>query len=427
MGALGNETAKNLALAGVGELHLLDFDRVELTNLNRTVLFSPKDVGSLKVVAACKSLLRINPECRIKGYNSSLNDFLKRHQKVLRSVDVIVGGLDNDEARIILNHMSVKYRIPYVDGGMFNTLCSVRVSIPPYTPCWECGLPKSIYATIGERYRCEEVVFEDLTSRQMIIRHPTVSTVTSTTAGIQSHEVLKILLGLESFRARGVWTQGVGKPIENEIQYDCRTNSFLAQTFPRDPECYVCGTRIQGALDPVEPIAIQLDKKARINELKSKIGDKLNSSFNLVRGLRPFPERSKAIPQIRSVFQKLDFLSRTLSRSNQSSGRESYRILQKSLQSDLMRCAEQTLHEGIPFSPQVLMDSMRSTKDTVQAIASEGDSNSLSLSAEIQHSIEGILHLLQDEMTVEECGIRSNDVLCAIHGRRMSDTAVDIM
>ena len=148
MGALGNEVAKNLALSGVGCLMIADFDRVEHTNLNRAVLFSAKDVGAQKVVAASRSIHRLNPSIKVTAFNRTLQDLLKRQPRMLRNVTLLIGCLDNREARFLLNHMSVYNRTPYVDGGMFNAMGSVRVSIPPYTPCLECGIPKSVYAQV---------------------------------------------------------------------------------------------------------------------------------------------------------------------------------------------------------------------------------------------------------------------------------------
>ena len=296
MGALGNEVAKNLALAGVGNLLLLDFDRVEYTNLNRTVLFSTKDVGLPKVLAAAKSIHRLNPLTRVTAFKMTLQDLVRRRLRTLSKMDMLIGCLDNREARFILNHLSVKNRIPYVDGGMLNAMGSVRVSIPPYTPCLECGIPQSTYAQIGQRYRCEDVVFEDLTARQMAIRHPTISTVTSVTAAIQSHEALKILIGIDLFRSAGIWPEGTGKPVENEIQYDCKTNGFLIQSFHRDIECYVCGTR-GTSIDPVKPIMLQAAPKDKIREVHDRIRSVLDTSeFSLVKGLKPFPERANVDP-----------------------------------------------------------------------------------------------------------------------------------
>ena len=433
MGALGNEVAKNLALAGVGNLLLLDFDRVEYTNLNRTVLFSTKDVGSPKVVAASKSIRRLNPLMKVTAFKTTLQNLLKRQHRVLSKASILIGCLDNREARFILNHLSVKHRIPYVDGGMLNAMGSIRVSIPPYTPCMECGTPQSTYAQIGQRYRCEDIVYEDLTVRQMAVRHPTISTVTSVTAAIQSHEALKILLGIDLFRSTGLWTEGTGKPVENELQYDCRTNGFLIQSFHKDIECYVCGTR-GTSIDPVKSIMLQVAPRDKITALHAKVQSTLNTEFNLTRGLKPFPERAKVIPETRNLFQRLVHLQRLVAKSSlsESEKRESHRILQGCLESSAVTTAQHTLRQGIPFDRSDLVAAISKTRDAIGSLESRNcrfspDYSSILL--EIANTITRILNHVGDDLTVEECQLRDQDVLCAIRHRagRLGDTAVEVM
>jgi len=432
MGALGNEVAKNLALAGVGNLLLLDFDRVEYTNLNRTVLFSTKDVGSPKVVAASKSIRRLNPLAKVTAYKTTLQNLLKRQQGVLSRASILIGCLDNREARFILNHLSVKHRIPYVDGGMLNAMGSVRVSIPPYTPCMECGTPQSTYAQIGQRYRCEDIVYEDLTVKQMAVRHPTISTVTSVTAAIQSHEAMKILLGIDLFRSTGIWAEGTGKPVENEIQYDCRTNGFLIQSFHKDIECYVCGTR-GTSIDPVKSIMLQVAPGDKITVLHAKVQSALNTEFSLAKGLKPFPERANIIPETRNLLQRLVHLQRLVAKSSlsESETRESYRILQGCLESSVVARAQDTLRRGIPFDRNDIVAAINMTKDAVSSLESRTHPFSPDYSStllEITNRIPRILNYAGDDLTVEECQLKDRDVLCAIRHpeSRLHDIALEV-
>ena len=433
MGALGNEVAKNLALAGVGNLLLLDFDRVEYTNLNRTVLFSTKDVGSPKVVAASKSIRRLNPLTKVTAFKTTLQNLLKRQHRVLSKASILIGCLDNREARFILNHLSVKHRIPYVDGGMLNAMGSVRVSIPPHTPCMECGTPQSTYAQIGQRYRCEDVIYEDLTVKQMTVRHPTISTVTSVTAAIQSHEALKILLGIDLFRSTGIWAEGTGKPVENELQYDCKINGFLIQSFHRDIECYVCGTR-GTSIDPVKSIMLQVAPGDKITALHAKVQSALNTEFNLAKGLKSFPDRSNIIPETRNLFQRLVHLRRLVAKSslNESETRESYRILQGCLESSVAARAQDTLRRGIPFDRSDVVAAVNMIRGAVGSLESRTYRFSPEYSSallEIANGITRILNYAGDDLTVEECQLKDRDVLCAIrHGAdRLHDTALEVV
>jgi molybdopterin/thiamine biosynthesis adenylyltransferase len=433
MGALGNEVAKNLALAGVGNLLVLDHDRVEYTNLNRAVLFFADDVGSYKVKAASRTLHRLNPAMRITAFNETLQKLLERSPKMLRTVDLLVGCLDNREARFILNHVSVAHRIPYVDGGMLNAIGSVRVSIPPYTPCLECGIPQSTYAQVGQRYRCEDVVFEDLTAKQMAVRHPTISTVTSVTAAIQSHEVLKILLGLDLFRTRGTWAEGTGKPVENEIQYDCRTNSFLTQLFHKDPECYVCGTH-GSSIDPVKPALLRVAPRERIADFLGKVDSVLNTNeFDLVKGLKPFPDRSLVTMEGRNLFQKLFHLSRlAASRAlDEFDARESFRMLRECLESSAVRRTQDMLRWGIQFRNDELVATLCMVRDAVNSLdlrTRPPSPDCLTTVLEINDMINGILNLTGNDLTLEECRLKNGDILCAIRHRenRLCDTAIEV-
>jgi molybdopterin/thiamine biosynthesis adenylyltransferase len=433
MGALGNEVAKNLALIGVGNLLLLDFDRVEYTNLNRTVLFSTKDVGSPKVVAASKSIRRLNPLTKVTAFKTTLQNLLKRQHRVLSKASILIGCLDNREARFILNHLSVKHRIPYVDGGMLNAMGSVRVSIPPYTPCLECGTPPSTYAQIGQRYRCEDVVFEDLTVKQMTVRHPTISTVTSVTAAVQSHEALKILLGIDLFRSAGIWPEGTGKPVENEVQYDCRTNGFLIQSFHRDIECYVCGTR-GTSIDPVKPIMLQAAPKDKIREVQDRIRTALGiMEFSLVKGLKPFPERANVVLETRNLFQKLIHLQRLIVKSSLSESeiRELHRILQGCLESSVVAGAQETVRLGIPFDRNNIvaaLNKIRNTASLLELTTHQLLPDYSSTLLEINNRVTRILNYVGDDLTVEECQLKDRDVLCAIRQResRLCDTVIEV-
>lgn len=431
IGALGNEVAKNLALAGVGNLLLLDYDRVEYTNLNRSVLFCVNDVGSPKVKAASRSIRRLNPSTKVTIFNETLQELLKRDARVLKKPKALVGCLDNREARFILNHVSVARRIPYVDGGMLSTIGSIRVSIPPYTPCLECGTPESAYTEVGQRYRCEEIVYEDLTAEQMAIRHPTVSTVTSVTAAIQSHEILKILLGMDLFRSRGTWAQGTGRPVENEIQYDCRTNGFLIRSFHRDVECYVCGTR-GTSIDPVRPITVRVSSEDRVADIVAKVQPALKTqSFNLVKGLKPFPDRTAAISEARNLFQNLEYLSRLLAKSAlvRSRAQECYRVLRTCLESSTVARARDLLRWGVPFRPKDLVLALDMVRDAIETLDSKACLSRWEHLPTVREIHERIARTsLGNDLTVQECGLLDRDVLCAIgsEGSRFQDMAIEV-
>ena len=100
-GALGNEILKNLALLGIGRIIVVDLDTIENSNLSRSILYRQQDEGSLKAEVAARSVMEINPDCRadwVKGnicWDVGLGLF--------RRMNVVIGGLDNREARLAIN------------------------------------------------------------------------------------------------------------------------------------------------------------------------------------------------------------------------------------------------------------------------------------------------------------------------------------
>jgi molybdopterin/thiamine biosynthesis adenylyltransferase len=109
VGALGCEVAKNLALSGVGRLVLVDRDVVELSNLNRQMLFTDSDIGLKKAEVAAKKLRAINPHIRVESYPIDLREV---PEEVFESVDVICSCLDSWGIRRWLNSVAVLKRKP---------------------------------------------------------------------------------------------------------------------------------------------------------------------------------------------------------------------------------------------------------------------------------------------------------------------------
>src|SRR5688572_23578613 len=100
-GALGNEIIKNLSLLGIGNLFIADLDRVENSNLSRSVLYRESDNGSAKAVVAARAAREIYPSIKSQCFNG--NVVYDLGMGVFRWADVIIGGLDNREARLSIN------------------------------------------------------------------------------------------------------------------------------------------------------------------------------------------------------------------------------------------------------------------------------------------------------------------------------------
>lgn len=194
-GALGSAAADMLARAGVGHLRIVDRDFIELTNLQRQVLFDERDVteGLPKAEAARRRLARINSQVEVTAIVDDVNH--GNIERLADGVDVLVDGLDNFETRYLANDCAVKHGIPYVYGGAVGT-AGMAYPILPHTAAgsapWE-SLPGGSRAT-----PCLRCLFEQAPPPG---ESPTCDTagvigpVVAIIANFQAAEVLKILTG----------------------------------------------------------------------------------------------------------------------------------------------------------------------------------------------------------------------------------------
>ena len=143
-GGLGGVSATCLALAGVGYLRLCDSDKVELSNLNRQILYSSRDIGRPKVQLAAERLLSCNPEIMIDPISDKLAEDNAR--ELLSGCDLIIDGLDNHDDRMLLNKASCDLRIPYIYGAVDEWQGQLSFFNPPGTACLACLLPGPIHS-----------------------------------------------------------------------------------------------------------------------------------------------------------------------------------------------------------------------------------------------------------------------------------------
>lgn len=194
-GALGSLIADLLARAGVGHLVIVDRDLVELTNLQRQVMFDERDVADAtpKAEAARDKIARINSSVRVTAVVDDLNP--SSIERLADGADVLVDGLDNFEARYLVNDFAVKHGLPYVYGGAVGTV-GAAYAILPHTAAgnalWET-------AAGGSRATpCLRCLFEEPPPPGTM---PTCDTVgvlgpaVTTIASFEAAETLKVLTG----------------------------------------------------------------------------------------------------------------------------------------------------------------------------------------------------------------------------------------
>ncbi|MHC5036531.1 MAG: HesA/MoeB/ThiF family protein [Planctomycetota bacterium] len=189
IGALGNELCKNLAMVGAGTLVIVDFDTVEISNLSRAVLFRPGDAGRSKAEVAAERIRELNPDVRVISLHADVMGELGLGW--IREADIVLGALDNREARLGLNRYARRLQTPWIDGGIQEIAGQVRV-FHPAGACYECGMNASDYAQLNLRYSCPGLPRADIEAGKV----PTTPTVSSIIAGLQVQEALKILHGL---------------------------------------------------------------------------------------------------------------------------------------------------------------------------------------------------------------------------------------
>ncbi len=178
-GGLGSTIATILVRAGVGRLRIVDRDFVEITNLQRQILFEENDIFSQipKAILAEEKLKRVNHEVKIEGIVADFNH--TNAESLAEGIDLIIDGLDNMEGRFLLNDLSLKTGISWVYGTCLSTYGMTFNIIPYKTPCLRC---------IYDSYERSPMTCETAGIAGSIV---------VLIASIQSTEAIKILTGRE--------------------------------------------------------------------------------------------------------------------------------------------------------------------------------------------------------------------------------------
>jgi len=134
LGGLGSPVSLYLAASGVGHLYLFDYQRVELSNLNRQILYQTKDIGEVKSEVAKKALLALNPEIEVKSYSQRLEEAVE----IWKEADLLIDCLDNLEGRLFLNKFAVKQKKPLISAGVEGWDGYLYTYLPQKTPCLNC-------------------------------------------------------------------------------------------------------------------------------------------------------------------------------------------------------------------------------------------------------------------------------------------------
>jgi len=211
-GALGNEILKNLALLGVGNVFVADLDTIETSNLSRSILYRERDTGSPKSAVAARVVREIYPAMRVAHFHGDV--IFDLGLGVYRWADLVIGGLDNREARLHVNRCCYKLNRTWIDGATETLQGVVRVFTPPEGPCFECTMTAADWTVLQERRGCAGLRIEGLPPGRV----PTTPVTASIVAALQTQEALKVLHGLDGLAGKGMVFNGM---INDAYVFDC--------------------------------------------------------------------------------------------------------------------------------------------------------------------------------------------------------------
>ena len=209
-GGLGSPVAIYLALAGIGTLGIVDYDVVDVTNLQRQILHHDADIGRSKVESARETLLAYNPDLEVVPYEEPITS--ENAMEMMAGFDVVVSGADNFAARYLINDAAYLSGKPLVDGSilMFDGRATTYM---PGKGCYRCVFPDP--PPPGEVPNCSEA--------------GVLGMLPGMVGSIQAAETVKLILG-------------TGEPLVGRLLLiDALDMDFREVKVRRDPNCPLCG------------------------------------------------------------------------------------------------------------------------------------------------------------------------------------------
>lgn len=210
-GGLGSPAAMYLAAAGVGTLGIVDFDRVDLSNLQRQLLHRTKDVGRPKLDSAVDTLNAINPDVNVIKHETVLHS--SNVMDIIKDYDIVLNGTDNFPTRYLVNDACVFAGKPLVDGSIFMFEGQATVYDAKTGPCYRCLFPTP--PPPGEVPSCQEA--------------GVLGVLPGIIGSIQAIEAIKLIVGKgDSLKGR-------------LLLFDALAMEFREVKVTKDPHCPVCG------------------------------------------------------------------------------------------------------------------------------------------------------------------------------------------
>ncbi len=209
-GGLGSSALYYLAAAGVGRIIVVDRERVELSNLNRQILYTSSDVGLSKASATLRRLRELNPNVDVLTLSRDFDEGLA--EEIVPKVDLAIDALDNWGTRILLNRVCVKYGKPLIHAGVEGFYGQLMVIVPGETACLQCIIP----AKLSERKP-----------------FPIIGPIPGILGAMEALEAIKILTGCGEI-AKG-----------KLMLFNGHSLSLISVSIKRNPKCPVCSHLFQ--------------------------------------------------------------------------------------------------------------------------------------------------------------------------------------
>lgn len=213
MGALGTVIANHLTRSGVGFIRIIDRDFVEMSNLQRQMLYDEDDAltNKPKAIAAYHKLTKYNSTITIEPIVTDIHSW--NAEELLSDVDIIIDGTDNLVTRYIINDVSTKYKIPWIHGGAVRSRGMFAVFDSDVGPCYRCLFPTPV---VGQLETCDLV--------------GVISPITHLVGSLQATEAIKLLVGDENNRNSKL------------VQFDIWLNDEMEMdlSLSKNPNCPAC-------------------------------------------------------------------------------------------------------------------------------------------------------------------------------------------
>jgi len=208
LGGLGCSASVYLTCAGVGHATLIDFDRVELSNLNRQILHYEEDIGVGKPFSAAQKLAKLNSSIEVTPIFKEITE--RNAREIIKGANLVIDGMDNFKTRFIINKACVAEGVPFIHGGVNGLFGEVTTIIPGRTPCLAC-------------------IFPEVPHKKVSL--PVFGVTPALIAILQVTEAIKLLAGFGSLLT--------GKM----LYFNGDTMDFTFRNLVKNENCEVCGTK----------------------------------------------------------------------------------------------------------------------------------------------------------------------------------------